>query len=358
MNKFNWLMKACGVLMLWGTVAVALPAQTFTTLHSFDVTDGANPYSGLVQATDGNFYGTTANGGANNFGTVFKIASSGNLTTLHSFDETDGAYPYSGLVQGTNGDLYGTTYSAGAHDHGTVFKITPSGTLTTLYNFCSQSKCSDGACPYAGLLQGADGNFYGTTGLGGTAELGTVFKITPSGTLTILHSFDGTDGYYADGPLVQSTGGNFYGTTEFGGIYSSGNAFKITPSGTLTTLYNFCSQSNCPDGARANGLVQGTDGNFYGTTQYRGANDQGTVFKITPSGTLTTLYNFCSQSKCSDGAFPLAPLVQTTDGNFFGTTSSGGNNAHGTVFTITLSGTLTTLYNFCSLSNCSDGSFH
>jgi len=120
--------------------------------------------------------------------------------------------------------------------------------LTTLYNFCSQSKCSDGACPYAGLLQGADGNFYGTTGLGGTAELGTVFKITPSGTLTILHSFDGTDGYYADGPLVQSTGGNFYGTTEFGGIYSSGNAFKITPSGTLTTLYNFCSQSNCPDG--------------------------------------------------------------------------------------------------------------
>jgi len=96
MNKFNWLMKACGVLMLWGTVAVALPAQTFTTLHSFDVTDGANPYSGLVQATDGNFYGTTANGGANNFGTVFKIASSGNLTTLHSFDETDGAYPTRG----------------------------------------------------------------------------------------------------------------------------------------------------------------------------------------------------------------------------------------------------------------------
>src|ERR1017187_7160808 len=165
MSRFNWWMRACGVFLLWATTAITLPAQTFTTLHSFDGTDGAAPYAGLVQANDGNLYGTAKAGGANGYGTVFKITTSGTLTTLHSFDYTDGASPYAGLIQATDGKLYGTTYEGGANVlNGTVFKITTSGTLTTLHNFCSLSGCTDGASPYAGLVQATNGDLYGTAG--------------------------------------------------------------------------------------------------------------------------------------------------------------------------------------------------
>jgi uncharacterized repeat protein (TIGR03803 family) len=337
-------------------------AQTFTTLHSFDGTDGENPEAGLVQATNGNLYGTTYGGGANSYGTVFKITPSGTLTSLYSFCSqsgcTDGKNPYAGLVQATNGNLYGTTYYGGANGEGTVFKITPSGTLTTLYSFAGYP--TDGAYPYAGLVQATNGNLYGTTYGGGPSSDGTVFEITPSGTLTTLHSFAG---YPADGSgpyagLVQATNGNFYGTTAFGGANEEGTVFKITPSGTLTTLYSFCSQSVCTDGENPlAGLVQATNGNLYGTIAYGGANGEGTVFKITPTGTLTTPYSFCSQSVCTDGENPEAGLVQATNGNFYGTTYVGGASGHGTVFDITPSGTLTTLYSFCSQSGCTDGEY-
>jgi uncharacterized repeat protein (TIGR03803 family) len=396
MIKFNWGMRACGVFLLWAATAVALPAQTppvplpapkFTTLLAFDVTNGAAP-NALVQATDGNLYGTTAEGGDHfcnargNYGcgTVFKITTSGKLTTLYNFcphlDCADGKYA-SGLIQGTDGNFYGTTFEGGAHfckmrkrnyGCGTIFKITPASKLKTLYSFCPQGGkiCKDGAAPDAGLIQATDGNFYGTTSVGGANNDGTIFKITPSGMLTTLHSFDGTDGATPYAGLVQATNGNFYGTTAYGGASSDcyggpcGTVFKITPSGTLTTLHSF-------DGTDGEypyaGLVQGTDGNFYGTTfdgGGYGVYPGGTIFKITPSGILTTLYNFCAQSNCPDGYSPIG-LVRGNDGNFYGTTDHGGANGDcggigcGTVFTITPSGTLTTIYSFCSQSNCTDG---
>jgi uncharacterized repeat protein (TIGR03803 family) len=357
MTKLNWMTKACGVFLLWTAAAVALPAQTFTSLYSFDGIDGLSLNAGLLQGTSGNLYGTTAGGGANGGGTVYSITPSGTLTTLLSFDDTDGATPYAAPVQAINGNYYGTANRGGANGEGTIFKMTPSGILTTLYSFCSQggSACTDGAFPYAGVVNGTDGNFYGTTHNGGASSYGTVFKITPNGTLTTLHSFGdtGTDGAYPYAGLAQAANGDFYGTTWAGGTQDDGTVFKITSSGTLTVLYTFCSQVRCIDGTDPyGGLVEGTDGNFYGTTYNGGANGEGTVFKMTPTGTLTTLHSFDD----SDGANPYAGLVQATDGDLYGTTYYGGANGDGTVFKMTPSGSLTTLYDFCSLSGCTDGS--
>src|ERR1022692_367381 len=182
LSKLNWATRACAVLVLCATTAIALPAQTLTTLFSFDGTHGQQPAGTLVQATNGDLYGTTYAGGANNGGgTVFKITPGGTLTTLYNFCSqtncTDGATPYAWLVQAANGDLYGTTYAGGANNGGgTVFKITPGGTLTTLYSFCSQSGCTDGGSPYAGLVQDTNGDFYGTTADGGGS--GTVFRLS------------------------------------------------------------------------------------------------------------------------------------------------------------------------------------
>jgi uncharacterized repeat protein (TIGR03803 family) len=339
--------------------------QAFTTLASFNGTNGSSPYAGLVQATNGDFYGTTFNG-AEGGGTVFKITPSGVLTTLYSFCSqsgcTYGDSPLAALVQATDANLYGTTYEGGAANYG-VFRITPGGTLTTLYSFCSQSGCTDGAYPNAALVLATNGALYGTTSEGGAANYGTVFKITPGGTLTTLYTFCSqsgcTDGINPNAGLVQATNGNLYGTTFDGGAANEGTVFKITPNGTLTTLYSFCSRSGCTDGEHPTGLVQATNGNLHGTTFDGGAEGSGTVFKITPSGALTTLYNFCSQSGCTDGYSPRGKLVQATDGNLYGTTVGGGVSAlnHGTIFRITPNGTLTTLYGFCSQSGCIDGAY-
>jgi len=280
MDKLNWVTRACGIFLLWATAAIALPAQTtgdgppapiFTLLYSFGMTgDGASPYAGLAQGTDGNFYGTTFIGGAyGSYGTVFKITPRGKLTTLHSFDGTDGDQP-AGLVLAIDGNFYGTTEFGGANSNGTVFKITSSGALTTLHSFDR----TDGAGPYdAGLVQATDGNFYGTTYQGGADDYGTVFKITPRGKLTTLHSFSNADGSFPRAGLVQGTDGNFYGTTQEGGAVGScgdgcGTVFRITPGGTLTTLHSF----DLTDGEYPlAGLVQGTNGTFYGTADCGGA---------------------------------------------------------------------------------------
>jgi uncharacterized repeat protein (TIGR03803 family) len=336
-----------------GTIFKITPSGSLSTLYSFcsesGCADGFDPAAVLVQGIDGAFYGTTYGGGTIDEGTVFKITPSGKLTTLYSFCSQngcdDGENPNAGLVQATNGDFYGTT-EAGGNGWGTIFKITQSGTLTTVHSFCAQSMCADGGRPVAGLVQGIDGDLYGTTGYGGANYAcpngcGWVFKITPSGTLTTLHSFAGypTEGYTPCTALVQGIDGDFYGTTlggASGAPKGAGTVFKITPSGTLTTLYSFCSQIFCPDGAEPlGGLVQGTDGSFYGTT-FRGAYGGGTIFKIIPSGTLTTLYRFCTQSGCADGAKSAATLIQDTNGDFYGATSAGGANFKGTVFSLSV----------------------
>jgi uncharacterized repeat protein (TIGR03803 family) len=328
-----------------GEVFEITPGGTLTTLYSLcsksGCTDGEYTYAVPVQGTNGNFYGTTYLGGSNDLGTVFKITPSGTLTTLHTFGGTDGSQPLAGLVQGTDGNFYGTTYYGGSQGDGEIFKITPSGTLNTLHSFCSQTACKDGRNPFAGLVQAVDGNLYGTTYIGGAHGYGTVFKITPSGTFKTLHSFCSQsgclDGEFPQTGLVQATNGNLYGTTIVGGNYGSGTIFKITPSGTLTTLYNVCSQSGCPDGNYLHaGLIQATDGNLYGVMEIGGANNGGTIFRMTLSGTLTTLYNVCSQPACADGQYPAAGLVQDTNGNLYGTTADGGTNGDGTVFSLSV----------------------
>ena len=221
---------------------------------------------------------------------MFKITAEGKLITLHRFASTDGAIPYAGLIQAINGDLYGTTYAGGSNcvssgGCGTVFKITTAGKLRTLHSFCSQANCADGEYPYAGMVQGTDENFYGTTFLGGANGSGTVFKMSPSGTLTTLHSFDLADGENPAAALIQATDGDFYGTTAFGGANGYGTLFKITPTGDLTTLHNF---DNVDGAVPLAGLVQATSGSFYGTTSAGGNinncgmyNDIcGTVFRI------------------------------------------------------------------------------
>ena len=337
--------------------------QTFTTIHSFNGTDGHLPYAALSQATDGNLYGTTYYGGASYSGNVFKVNTAGTLKTLYSFcyqsDCADGEYTYAVPVQGTDGNFYGTTYLGGANDEGTVFKLSPSGTLTTLHSFDG----TDGAEPLAGLVQATNGSFYGTTYLGGSKGDGSVFEVTPSGTFTTLHSFCSQSGC-ADGEtpfaaLILGTDGNLYGTTlGGGGGHGDGTVFKITPAGALTTLHSFCLQSGCPDGEfPQTGLVQASDGNFYGTTILGGAYGNGTIFKMTPTGTVSTLYNVCSESGCPDGNYLYAGLIQATDGNLYGIMDIGGANGYGTIFKITLGGTLTTLYSFCSQSGCADGEY-
>jgi uncharacterized repeat protein (TIGR03803 family) len=215
-----------------GTVFKITAEGMLTVLHSFcalgdSCADGDTPWAGLVQATDGNFYGTTQGGGPYYCGTVFKMTPAGALTTLHSFDCSDGSNPVAGLVQATDGNFYSTTWVGGAGGYGTVFKMIPNGTLTTLYSFCTQSGCQDGAYPEAGLVQGTDGDFYGATGAGGAFRIGTIFKVTRSGTLTTLHSFDDSDGVGPSAGLIQGRDGNFYGTTPQGGAYYSGTVFRI-----------------------------------------------------------------------------------------------------------------------------------
>ena len=313
-----------------GTIFRITPGGALTTLHSFSGLDGAFPEAGVVQAANGSFYGTTDGGGANGDGTIFKITAGGMFTTLHSFNSTDGAAPTGALVQATKGDLYGTTYEGGASaypGYGTIFKFAPSGALTTLHSFDN----TDGSTPFAGLVQATNGSFYGTTIRGGAYDDGAIFKIMPDGALTVMHSFNGTNGDYPNGGLLQAADENFYGTTTTGGPFPDiyGTIFKITPAGALTTLYNFDeTESHLP----YDGLVQATDGNFYGTTSGATVTIYGTIFQITPAGALTTMHSFDS----TDGASPYGGLVQGTDGNLYGTTYKGGANGEGTVFSLSV----------------------
>lgn len=374
MNNLKCYGRECALFVLVAITAVALPAQGFKTLHSFDGTDGSNSLGQLIQGADGNFYGTTQSGGNNNCamgcGTVFKITPDGTLTTLHSFtDSPDGSLPFAGLVQAANGDLYGVTLAGGttnagcapfrATGCGTVFKITPSGDLTILHKFDS----ADGQAPGAELLLASDGNYYGTTGGGAQYGGGTAFKITPSGTLTTVHVWSGPEGYSPNGALIQAADGNLYGTTFDGGLNATGNVFKMTLGGTVTSLYAFTNNSG--DGAYPYaGLLQGTDGDFYGTTEEGGSYlYYGCVFKMTASGTLTILHSF----DVTDGDIPTANLIQVGADTFYGATPYGGANNFGTIFSLSPSGNFATLHSFDSthgsypygaLVHATDGRFY
>jgi uncharacterized repeat protein (TIGR03803 family) len=364
------------------TSASLFGAQTLQTLCSFNSTNGAYPYAALTLGNDGNFYGTTEQGGSSGYGTVFRMTSGGTLTTLISFSGTNGANPYAALTLDNDGNFYGTTFGTtlvqgGSSGYGTrfnvttnlgtVFRVTTNGTLTTLYSFLGGN---DGANPYAGLTLGNDGNFYGTTYGGGITNstylrgMGTVFKVTTNGALTTLVAFNSTNGTYPEAALTLGNDGNFYGTTStYGGcngVY--GTVFQITTNGALTTLVAF----NYTDGAYpAAALTLGNDGNFYGTTWCGGSSYYawGTVFKVTTNGALTTLVECASDTE----QYPVAPLVLGNDGNFYGTAKQGGSGGVGTVFRMTTNGTLTTLaafnstngaYPYAGLTLGNDGNFY
>jgi uncharacterized repeat protein (TIGR03803 family) len=396
MNSISRWKTACLTALFCAAAAISSPAQTFTTLASFNNTNGSFSQAPLIQGLDGNLYGTTDDGGLKASGTAFKITLAGKLTlvhyfcsrtncadgevpeaglvpatngdlygitssggsgcsycgtvfqitsgdtlfTLHSFDGSDGLNPL-GLMQASNGDFYGTTSTGGSGSGGTIFRMTPAGILTTLYNFEYFNY------PVAGLVEGTDGNFYGTTITYASDGYGTIFKMTPDGAVATLHSFGGADGSWPVAPLMEASNGHFYGTTAQGGPASSicvstgcGTVFEITPEGVLTTLHYFAG----PDGLSPSGaLIEGTDGNLYGTASGGGpANSSchfgcGTIFQITPEGKFTTLHAFDGL----DGRYPYVALVQATDGNFYGTTYAGGTSTActggcGTVFRLSM----------------------
>jgi len=330
---------------------INVSAQTLTTLHSFNGADGSSPEGTLVQGSDGNLYGTTPLGGAHAKGTVFKIDSTGNLTTLHSFSGPpgDGAVPVGGLVQGSDGNFYGTTASGGTFFQGTVFRITSSGATAVLHSF--NSFLGEGAVPVAGLVQASDGNFYGTTVVGGQHFQGTMFKIDATGNLTTLHSFSGSanDGSNPVAGLVQGSDGNFYVTTPSGGAHFQGIVCRISQGGGGFTVLHAFSGYPAEGGVPFAALVRGNDGDLYGTTAVGGQHFRGTVFKIDEAGTLTTLHSF--NGSPDEGANPVAGLVQGSDGNFYGTTVLGGTHSKGTLFGIDATGSLTTLHSFSGSPN-------
>ncbi|HSY90322.1 MAG TPA: choice-of-anchor D domain-containing protein [Candidatus Binatus sp.] len=409
-----------------GLAGSAARGQQLTPLYNFcsqtNCTDGSGPSGSLIQGSNGNFYGTTISGGKYGQGTIFKVTTTGTLTTLYSFcaigsDCTDGAQPGAGVIVGSDGNFYGTTIGggiAGTYDEcggannlggapaiftcGTVFKLTPNGGLTTLYTFCSPSNvvngnsCGDGSNPEAALIQDGEGNFYGTTTRGGTgAGTGTIFKLSPvpaggcppganpgNGYCeTVIYSTCDQNGCgWGPGSLIQGIDGNFYGAmgAGFGVPGDDGTLFKITPStDVLTTLFDFCtSGTTCPagDGAEPLGVIQGSDGNLYGTTYLYGNTGGvgGAVFQFNPNTlALNVLYVFCSLTNCADGRGPTSGVIQGSDGDFYGMTvfgdgteseCSSGYFGCGTIFKVTSTKTPTILHAFCSEGTppkCTDG---
>jgi uncharacterized repeat protein (TIGR03803 family) len=364
----------------------------YTFCAAANCADGANPSGGLIQDAAGNLYGTTSLGGANGAGTVFKVDDAGQETVLYSFCSasncTDGSQPGGGVIEDAAGNLYGTTADGGANGVGTIFKLAPPAepggawTETVLHSFAGLS--NDGAFPGSGLIQDAAGNFYGTTPLGGANVYvgygGTVFELDSTGHETVLYNFcsvsNCTDGDFPLAGLIRDAAGNLYGTTDGGGISHAdcstprcGTVFKLAPPAetggtwTETVLYPFCSASNCTDGdSPQDALIEDDAGNFYGTTAEGGANNEGTVFKVDSAGHETVLYSFCS-SNCTDGALPFSNLIEDTAGNFYGTTYFGGTGngggGGGTVFKVGSTGEETVLYSFCSEGGdyCTDGEF-
>jgi len=323
----------------------------------------------IIQGRDGNFYGTTQVGGNGNCdsigcGTIFLLTPGGALTTTYNFQGSDGFFPLGNLIQGSDGNFYGTTaqggtgFNSNSNGEGAIFRITPAGVFSLLASFTGMN----GSYP-AAMIQGSDGNFYGITQYGGSGSCpgmyltytgcGSIFKFTSGGALSTLYSFpaatNSTSNIFPQ-TLVQASDGNFYGTTPYGGTGSCsgegqpsgcGVVFKITPGGVFSVLHNFAPA----DGSVPSALIQASDGNFYGVAQFGGANNCpaqsgvspsgcGTLFKITPSGSFTTLHSFGATA--ADGQNPQS-LLQAADGNLYGAASAGGADQSGAVFEYQLS---------------------
>jgi len=326
---------------------------TFTVLYSFGGHSGDPRYPGyqgiIAQGRDGNLYSSTDVGGTYDLGTAFKITPTGDVTVLYNFDDPLDEYggPGSGLTLGTDGNFYGACiYCGGGNGYGTVFKITPSGEVTTLYEFTGQN---EDAYPHAPPIQAADGNLYGTAAGDFYGNGGEVYRMTPSGSKITLFHLDHQQGAAPVDPLVQATDGNLYATTNGGGNnYNCGNAgcgviFKITPRGHVRVLHDF--NDKVSDGFYpVAALIEASDGNFYGTVPQGGTDyGYGTAFRITPSGKFTLLHIF---NGGPDGRFPTSALVQATDGNLYGTTWQGGTAKAGVIYRLTPKGGFSVLYNF------------
>ena len=361
------------LLLLLLLAATAHAQITESVLYSFcsqisgaACSDGSGPLGDAIQASDGNLYGTTQTGGAHNGGSVFALNASGTLTTVYSFcaqaNCADGQQPQSGVIEGADGNLYGTTRLGGASGLGTVYRLSRGGALTVLHSFCAQANCADGEWPVSALTADAGGNLYGTAQYGGAHSAGTLFEISAGAAFTVLHNFCGlalcADGALPASPPLLAANGNAYGTTmgQPGGK-GNGTIYQITPGGAFTTLHSFCAAAGCPDGSAPVGrLVQAANGNIYGATQFGGLHSSsGTLFSITPAGQFASVYSFCALASCADGATPHSSPVLGSDGNLYGVTPTGGTHLSGALYGFTSTGTLYDFYQFCGAANCTDG---
>lgn len=337
--------------------AVPALADSFDVLHVFQGRhDGGMPDSALTPDGQGNFYGTTSRGGSKTCGcgSVFRIAADGTLTTIYSFEGgSDGAQPFAGVTFGPDGALYGTTVGGGGSSWncygftcGTVFRVTPDGQESVLHRFAGMP---DGGSPEAAVILDREGNIYGTTTYGGNGSggfgYGTVFKISPDGTETLLHVFnnDGRDGMNPAGKLAMDKTGNLYGVTTIGGKADVGTVFKLDSSGSESILHPF--RGNKDGSLPGSDLMIDKKGNVYGTTKSGGSSDGGTVFKLTSAGVYTVLHAF--QAGDPGGYYPLSGVIADKRGNLYGTTSGGGIG-FGTAYKLAPDGTLWTLHNFTS----------
>jgi len=344
------LMQVVTALVILGFVGV-LPAlaQTETVLHSFNGKDGSYPFSRLIIDGQGNLYGTTGgNPVSSTFASIFELSPTGRLKPLYRQPGTGICdLCIDNLLRDKLGNLYGSDAAGGTFGNGAVFKLTPSGNFSVLYSFTGGA---DGKYPNDGLVSDEQGNLYGTTGMGGSAGQGVVFKVTPAGVEQVLYSFTGgADGGEPWGRLLRDSQGNFFGTTYADGGHqlSFGVVFKLTPAGAESVLYSFTGGS---DGGHPNGdLIFDSQGNLYGTTPAINDGPHGTVFKVTQQGVLTVLHSFSG----SDGFDPRSGLLMDASGNLFGTTFSGGASGNGVVYELAPDGAETVLHSFSG----SDGSF-
>jgi len=335
-----------------GTMFELTTQGALTGLHSFKTGQGQESLANLVPDKKGNLYGSLTYGGNDGCnkagcGTVYKLAADGTETTLYVFTGgADGGNPFGTPIMDKDGNLYGTTVGGGLNacggGCGTVYKVTPSGTETVLYNFCSDiqnGNCLDGIFPEAGLIADKAGNLYGTVVGGGSNGYGAVFELAPDGTETVLYSFKGgaTDGGTPEAAVIADSNGNLFGTTIQGGSGGDGTVFKLTPGGVESVLHSFTGGSD-GDYPTAS-LIEDNKGNLYGTTfrgggsgcAFNGSYGCGTVFEVTQKGTEKVLHNFGSGS---DGFYPYGSLVADGLGNIYGTAPFGGSTGWGTVFMI------------------------